>query len=534
MSYNSVEPSVIDEEMLSKAMAEQVIPEVADIARKEGIDTVDVLNLRLDFKNILKIDNLWEFINLTKLQLDNNIIEKIENLGHLVNLTWLDLSFNNITIIEGLDALNKLTDLSLFSNRISKIENLDALANLQVFSIGNNQVTELENLAYLRRFESLRVINCTGNEIAKDPNYASYILAHLPKIKYLDYRLVEREQVCRNESTQPNGNGTYSRTKVRKAREQFIDNLIAMEEEEKVLTNKKEEAKKSGLVAALYAKAHIPSLLSLFDSFFCEPDFQRFVPLARDLVAACVEDYRAKFAPVVTDLANFVLKKAREREEEIEVFQRCLGEAKRDTDAEALIWIEDFQHSKKINLRTVLTSHSAADIDNALSSLKEELDTLSNKLMAAEMTLVEQFEDVIRDFEKAYAELIQAVNEFAQSSYARMRELENEFQEKLNDVVMTAFDRIVKGDMDDIDDDTRDLLSDKDALANLVNASHDARISKVDHEEDMLSSGHMKDLEMAIQGTHEGEWNRNRMRVCEIVAFVEKCRSEIESAEEGT
>jgi len=40
-------------------------------------------------KDILKIDHLWAFENLTKLQLDNNIIEKIENINFLTNLTWL-------------------------------------------------------------------------------------------------------------------------------------------------------------------------------------------------------------------------------------------------------------------------------------------------------------------------------------------------------------------------------------------------------------------------------------------------------------
>lgn len=39
--------------------------------------------------DILKIDNLWQFANLTKLQLDNNIIEKIEALDSLVHLVWL-------------------------------------------------------------------------------------------------------------------------------------------------------------------------------------------------------------------------------------------------------------------------------------------------------------------------------------------------------------------------------------------------------------------------------------------------------------
>ena len=43
-------------------------------------------------KDILKIDNLWSFVNLTKLQMDNNIIERIEGLEMLVNLEWLGKS----------------------------------------------------------------------------------------------------------------------------------------------------------------------------------------------------------------------------------------------------------------------------------------------------------------------------------------------------------------------------------------------------------------------------------------------------------
>ena len=41
------------------------------------------------FSDILKIDNMWNFVSLTKLQMDNNIIEKIEGLEKLVNLEWL-------------------------------------------------------------------------------------------------------------------------------------------------------------------------------------------------------------------------------------------------------------------------------------------------------------------------------------------------------------------------------------------------------------------------------------------------------------
>ncbi len=122
--YDTVEPSVVDEEMLQKAVEEQGPQEEAGrIAKTEGIDFRDVASLRLDFKSeqaqlrfggnfatppkvwkqaeskcyglcssisdILKIDNLWCFTSVTKLQLDNNIIEKIEGLDMLTNLVWL-------------------------------------------------------------------------------------------------------------------------------------------------------------------------------------------------------------------------------------------------------------------------------------------------------------------------------------------------------------------------------------------------------------------------------------------------------------
>uniref|UniRef100_A0A8C4WGQ3 Dynein regulatory complex subunit 3 n=1 Tax=Gopherus evgoodei TaxID=1825980 RepID=A0A8C4WGQ3_9SAUR len=190
--YDTIEPNVIDEKMLQKAVEEQgPQEELGQLAKREGIDYKDVTELQLDFRNILKIDNLWQFVNLTKLQLDNNIIEKIEALDSLVHLIWLDLSFNNIEVIEGLEALVKLQDLSLYNNRISKIENLDTLQELQVFSIGNNNLTALENVVYLRQFKNLRTLNLTGNPVCENEQYSMFIAAHLPDLVYLDFRLVD-------------------------------------------------------------------------------------------------------------------------------------------------------------------------------------------------------------------------------------------------------------------------------------------------------------------------------------------------------
>lgn len=51
-AYDTIEPSVVDEEMLQKAVEEQGPKEEAGrIAKEEGIDFADVVALRLDFRS---------------------------------------------------------------------------------------------------------------------------------------------------------------------------------------------------------------------------------------------------------------------------------------------------------------------------------------------------------------------------------------------------------------------------------------------------------------------------------------------------
>nr|XP_028691904.1 dynein regulatory complex subunit 3 isoform X5 [Macaca mulatta] len=189
---DSMEPKVMDDDMLKLAVGEQGPQEEAgQLAKQEGILFKDVLSLQLDFRNILRIDNLWQFENLRKLQLDNNIIEKIEGLENLTHLVWLDLSFNNIETIEGLDTLVNLEDLSLFNNRISKIDSLDALVKLQVLSLGNNQIDNMMNIVYLRRFQCLRTLSLSGNPISEAEDYKMFICAYLPDLVYLDFRRID-------------------------------------------------------------------------------------------------------------------------------------------------------------------------------------------------------------------------------------------------------------------------------------------------------------------------------------------------------
>lgn len=123
------------------------------------------------------------------------------------------------------------------------------------------------------------------------------------------------------------------------------------------------------------------------------------------------------------------------------------------------------------------------------------------------------------------------MTELGQTIFARIREYEAEYHEKFTELIMASFDRINKGDMDDIEDELRDLLTDKDVLINAVNACHDFRLGRIDYQEDILLSGAGKDTEMVIQKTHEDEVARSRSRICEIITMLDKCNSETEAIE---
>lgn len=58
VNYNSIDPTVIDDDLLRKSVNDQVDSEVGDVARREGIEYPEVTSLRLDYKSMLNFDVL--------------------------------------------------------------------------------------------------------------------------------------------------------------------------------------------------------------------------------------------------------------------------------------------------------------------------------------------------------------------------------------------------------------------------------------------------------------------------------------------
>ncbi|ETE72193.1 Leucine-rich repeat-containing protein 48, partial [Ophiophagus hannah] len=467
--YDSIEPNVINEDMLQKAVEEQGPQDDAgQLAKKEGINFKEVKALQLDFRNILKIDNLWEFVNLTKLQLDNNIIEKIEALDSLVNLVWLDLSFNNIEFIEGLDTLVKLQDLSLYNNRISRIENLDTLLELQVFSIGNNNINDLENMIYLRTFKNLRTLNLTGNPVCDNEVYSMFIAAYLPNLVYLDFRLVEenmREMALMKYQ--------YAIEEMRHG-----ETLALAKQKEWEAREKEVEYHKSAYVEYLDGSY-------LFDSMFAEdPEASKLIYLPG--VPAL------KFVEICQTLFEYGLQQHQRREDEIAVFYECLNEALKDNQDEGTRIIHEFEKKNQGTIEEIqnLTDSQMAELK--LVEYNDEISKLYETLMSLEMQLVDQLE--------------------------------------LLETAINTLEKIVKSEYDEeMPDEVRMLFVDKDTIVNAVNASHDIHLLKIDNREDEIITKANNRVYNLIEKVHKDEIHRNRNRVLELHHYIDHIHSELDN-----
>ncbi|CAF0830778.1 unnamed protein product [Brachionus calyciflorus] len=511
--YDTVEPSVIDDHILKLCIEEQGPQEEAgNIARRDGIQYEEVQTLRLDFKNILRIENLWQFESLTKLQLDNNVIEKIEGLENLKNLIWLDLSFNNIEKIEGLENLTKLRDLSLYNNQITILENMDTLENLEVFSIGNNQINDYDFVLYLRQFKELKTLGIKGNPICEKPEFAPFVLAHLTQIIYLDYRLVDQNL----------------RAEGLKRFEIDIGQIVSNEEAEEKKRKEKQALEKENY---LNKEAYVEGLNSdeLFLSLYeedSEGEKLNMIPGADELLA----EYRDKFVAVCKEMYDFGKSQKDLRLNEVAEFWKCLNDAKNSNTEEASAAINVFLEFKK-NITEELNNSTDQVIQEAkLNEYNDEVNKLWDKLMSLEVQVVDQLEEIIRDFERNLGDMVNNFVEQIQGMYSQLRDLENIQFERLQELCLATLEKVIKGEVpDEFPDDLRDLFIDKDTVVNALQTSHDLHSLRIDsREDDMISKIKNWSSTMIEQIHDEEEYKRNRKRVIEINRLIDYFRDEID------
>jgi len=153
---------------------------------------------RIAFGNneLTKIQGLAECAALEEVSLEDNRISEIEGFGGNAALRKIDLGKNRIQRIHNLGHLVSLTQLSLEDNKISSLKGLSELSSLMELYIGNNCVATLRELNHIKGLPKLIIVDLLGNPLCGVDEYRLYTIYHLRKLKVLDGRGIEAEEVA--------------------------------------------------------------------------------------------------------------------------------------------------------------------------------------------------------------------------------------------------------------------------------------------------------------------------------------------------
>jgi len=501
------EPEVIDIPLIEDCIVVTSGEEMAKISKTIPFDEVEWL--KLSFKNIVRIENLMGLTKLTKLQLDNNHIKFIENLDHLQNLTWLDLSFNQIEKIEGLESLVKVTDLCLTHNKIGHVEGIDTLVNLEILSLANNEIKGVDELTPLRKFEKLRVVNFQNNPVAMDAEYHHVLLAFLKHLKYLDFRLVDA-------------------SKVQTAKEQYFSDLQQLQQEEAEEDKKKKNAEEEASTIARHQAANMPGVGKLFSTMLAEDMEGEKLTLFSDFEDA-LEDFRDQFNDEWDKFEVEMLELYEKKTGEVSKFQTMYHGAIEAVDQQSKGLVADFKlHKKKTKQRMMSPDFQARAVDVVTKEKKELINDLRTRsqrlreqLLELEMFQIEQYEDLIGQFEEKYGFLKSATNDALRLFFEKMREFQNEYQEKVKEKASDLLAKYAGGETMGLSDEALQVLADKDAfMTGVVNGSHEFRLSKIDQKDEELAKNEATNFAQNTEAVLNAEKERSRTRTDDVKTMI--------------
>ncbi|XP_037797534.1 dynein regulatory complex subunit 3-like [Penaeus monodon] len=465
---------------------------------------------------------MWMFRALTKLELSNNSITVIRGLEKLTRLTWLDLSFNQIERINGLSELHELEVLALHNNQLDRVDrrSLLALSKLQVLTLANNNLSDINDVRSLRVLEELASVTLAGNPMC-DSRYPNFVLAHLPRLAYLDQRRVTP--------------AAHAEAALQYKSEVSV--VEAQEEKGKVKEREAAEARKS---QEEHRRAGVLALNdgSLFTRMF-RGDKDMGVLLQLQGIHPVMAKYRDQFNAVCMKVFNAGLAHEEQRQSELELLHDALHLAKRDADCyargvvkklesqveEVLKTAHELREAEEASLGDDQEAHAARVTKTV--ALKEEFEsnicTITQDLLNAEVTLADQIKDVVgrareelgtlvgNFLEEAAAEL-QEGRRLAYSFYCRLRELTSKVE--LHGGVSS----------EEADPRAAKVFEGGDTLTAALAGIHDRHLALIDARESDLQDHLHQWLTDTLNHIEKMEWARHRSRVEEITTLTARQR----------
>ncbi|XP_075942184.1 dynein regulatory complex subunit 3 [Anarhichas minor] len=494
----------MDEQILRKAIVEQTAEDhVRFIVKAGDIYFQETLKLRLECRNILMIDHLWEFTSLARLDLNNNIIEKIEGLDRLISLTWLNLSFNRIEKIEGLVSLRKLQVLNLSNNRISVIENMDTLEKLTHFLIANNLLGQLDNVLYLRKFKNLFTVNLRGNPVSKEDGYKSSIAAYLPNLVCLDYRLLDEK--TKNEAS----------IKYRHVLDEVKRAELEIQQADELKQSQEAEV-----------KLHTDAFVELLNGSHLFQSMLKDDPEAETLhcvpeVAPLLQTFEQQMVELCMQLLETGLAEHKRRETEVNSFFSGQNEAVTRYQREASQILAHFEQQHKGRIVELQQLSKKDLVMVKINHCKEEINQLCNSLLALECHLISQLEDSSKKLDINISDMIGNFIKTAQGTFVQCQDLENEYHEKVQVIAATRENVAEDNQDEDMPDRDEMLFVDKDTVMDALDNSHKNHLWKIKDRETQLITRADAWKVALVEGIQDKELKQSRTRISDIYRYAD-------------
>ncbi|CAH0694009.1 unnamed protein product [Spodoptera exigua] len=374
-------------------------------------------------------------------------------------------------------------------------------------------------MAYLRRFRKLRSVSFKGNPCCDDPMSYQFIRAALPRVTYVDYKIVTEEE---RESGRSMFRGLIR--KMDEADEKTEQERIAKEEYDAKVT--------------FYAMSFVeylsgPELLETM--FEKDSDGQTLLSFGGEL-QSYFDQYKENYVETMANLVEFAQEAYNDRQNEIKLFKDLVDSALSETVEKSKKVLEEFQGKKKPIMAQV------ADISNQFKAKQISLEQMEpmlldlgetyhemlyelwKSLMTIEMQLFEQCEDSRVQFSVNMAEKVTKLLEVSRMAFGAWREHEGVWSTRQFEVLSKYLGNKVM--LGDASPELFDVMMDRDLLMNLVAASSDNHMRFIDAREDLLTTRANAWRDELVQGTNDNEVKRNRDRILEINYFIDNQREE--------
>lgn len=373
----------------------------------------------------------------------------------------------------------------------------------------------LDNILYLRQFPRLRMLHLSGNPVSTpgaagfNPEFKSFVLAHLKHLRFLDYRLVDPGAVV-------------------VAKEQYQDELLELEEKERLADIEAAEQAKVLAKRAKLQSCGLQGLDTLLQDVLNEdPELPRLKLI--EVLHDSLPEFQSRFERITEPFIDNMIEAYKAKQAEKTRFEEALAATLGKQEAASRALLERFEKDKKLVMAMVKAGKDNDVLEQRLTELRGDLDTLFNALMELEVNQVDINDDFLREYEKLLKETFDRSADHIQSYFVALRDIEESNHSNVLAATTAQYDRYQANELDQaISEDGRHLLQDKDTLLNIVNGSHDAHLFKIDAREDELTLRETDLFNSWVLGAKAAENTRNRTRVSEVLGYVARNKTEID------